>query len=913
MEAIAFPQCLNLVLQTPPTPNKFKHGINNFSATLLPHDLNELKSLHSVKEMHAQIVKMSEKWVSSERTQSLISNYLEFGDFQSAATVFFLGFQKNYLYLDSFLEELKGFGGDPFEILEVFSELHKKGVEFNSSNITLVMKICSSLMELWFGLEIHALLIKRGLDFDVYIKCALMNFYGVCSDIKSANQVFYETPNHESLLWKEAILMNLKSEKWVQVLQLFSVMQYSFVKTNIFTIHNVLQTCAKLGALDEGKQIHGYVIRNALESNILICNSLINMYMKNNDPVLARTVFDLMENRNLSSWNSIISGYTILGYLHEALNLFQDMQIYNVKPDIVTWNCLLSGHLLSELYFEVLSILRKMQYAGYKPNSVSIISVLQAICKLGFLKFGKEIHCYVLRNGFESNLHVVTSLLDMYVKNNDLIQAKTVFDNMKNRNIFAWNTLISGYVSVGRFEEVRSFLDLMGMGGIKPDLITYNIMVSGYSSLGCIKEALDILIKMKTSGLAPNVVSWTALISGCSQNGYHEDAFRYSIEMQTEGIKPNSSTLSSLLRSCAGLSLLQKGKEIHCHSIRNGLVEDVFMTTALIDMYSKSGSYKNAYDVFQNAKKKTLASWNSMIGGLAMYSFANEAISLFHKMPDENIQPDSITFTAVLSSCKNSGLIDQGWKYFDLMKREYNIIPKIEHYTCMVDLLGRAGYIDEAWDIIQTMPMQPDVTVWGSFLGSCRVHENLNLGKIAARKLFELEPQNPANYISLMNLYAVLNKWEDVDRIRTLMRARGLKNGHIWSWIQIKQTVHVFSARGKPHQDEGEIHFELYQLISEMKNLGYVPAIDCVYHNIDAMEKEKILLGHSEKLAITYGLIKTKGSAAPIRVIKNTRICSDCHTVAKYISLLRNRVILLKDGLRFHHFSNGKCSCNDFW
>ncbi|KAK9279902.1 hypothetical protein L1049_013586 [Liquidambar formosana] len=230
----------------------------------------------------------------------------------------------------------------------------------------------------------------------------------------------------------------------------------------------------------------------------------------------------------------------------------------------------------------------------------------------------------------------------------------------------------------------------------------------------------------------------------------------------------------------------------------------------------------------------------------------------------------------------------------------------------MVDLLGRAGYLDEAWDFIQTMPLEPDATVWGALLGSCRIHKNSELAEIAAKNLFKLEPYNSANYVLMMNLYSVLNRWEDVEHVRGLMGAVGLKNRHVFSWIQIDQTVHVFSAEEKPHPEAGEIYFELYKLVSDIKKLGYVPDVNCVYQNIDKVEKEKVLLSHTEKLAITYGLIKMK-SSAPIRVIKNTRVCSDCHTAAKYMSLVRSHEIFLKDGVRFHHFKEGKCSCNDYW
>ncbi|KAA8516161.1 hypothetical protein F0562_019340 [Nyssa sinensis] len=888
---------------SPPASSSSFQGLNDFS---------ELSSLNSIKLMHAQMIKMAKKSNSDAKMVSLISSYLEFGDFRSAVMVFFVGFARNYLYWNTFLEEFKSLGGNPYEILEIFGELHSKGVIFDSKVLTVVLKLCANLMDLWLGLEIHACLIKRGFNLDVYLKCALMNFYGRCWDIDDANQAFYEMPEREVLPWNEAILVNLRSERWVKALLLFRDLHFSYVKANSFTIAKVLQACGKVGALDEGKQIHGYVIRFALESNILICNSLISMYSKHNNLELARAVFDSMENRSLSSWNSIISGYTALGGINDARKLFHEMESSNINPDIVTWNCLLSGHFLHGSCQEVLTILRQMQVAGFKPNSSSVTSVLQAISELGFSNFGKEIHGYVIRNRLDSDIYVGTSLVDMYVKNDDLTNAQHVFESMKNRNIFAWNSLISGYSFKGRFEEALQLLNGMEKEGIKPDLVTYNGLVSGYSMWGRSKEALAVIHQIKRSGLTPNVVSWTSLISGCSRKGNYKDALEFSIQMQQEGTKPNPATISSLLQACAGLSLLQKGKEIHCLSIRNGFVEDVFVATALIDMYSKCGSLKSAYEFFQKIQNKTLASWNCIIMGFAIYSQGKKAISLFDEMQGAGIQPDAITFTALLSSCKHSGLIDEGWKYFDSMSIDYNIIPTIEHYSCMVDLLGRTGYLDEAWDFIQAMPLAPDATIWGALLGSCRTHENLELAKIAAKNLFRLEPYNPANYVLMMNLYAILNRWEDVEHIRDLMDAVGVKSGHVWSWIQINHRVHLFSAVGKPHPDEGEIYFELYSLIPAMKNLGYEPDINCVYQSINDVEKEKVLLAHSEKLAITYGLIKTK-SGAPIRVIKNTRICSDCHTAAKYMSLVRSSEIFLKDGARFHHFREGKCSCNDFW
>ncbi|KAG6395013.1 hypothetical protein SASPL_145604 [Salvia splendens] len=800
-----------------------------------PNKLSNLSSLGTAKARHAHIIKMPNEEDSDIKVQSLITSYLELQDFHSAAMVFFLDLEHNYLHWNTFLEDFKNKGGDPTEILQVSAELHNMGVVFGSENLTMLLKMCANLRDSWLGLEIHVCLIKRGFDKDMHAKAALMNFYGSCCGSDSAKKVFHETSDHTSLLWNEAVLVALRNEEWFKGVDVFRRMQFSSteVDSNAFTITGVVQACGKIGALDEGKQLHGYILRKAIESNLSICNSLIFMYSKNGNVKQARAVFDLVQNRNLSTWNAIIFGYAAHGHLEDAWELLREMETYSIKPDIVTWNSLLSGHLHHGSCQEVLNILQHMQNGGFKPNNRSMTTVLQAVSELHYLHLGQEIHCFVIRNGIDSDIHVITSLLDMYVKNDDLNSARAVFD--------------------------------------------------GIELAGRIDEALDVMKQIKDSGLAPNVVSWTALISGSCQNGYHRQVLDFFYQMQAEGVKPNSATIASLCRACAGLSLLQRGKEAHCISIRNEYVEDVFVCTSLIDMYSKCGSLETAYRVFQAAENKTLASWNSMIMGFSSYGHGKEAISLFHRMREEKkLQPDPITMTALLTGCKHSGLIDEGWRLFDSMKTECGITPTIQHYSCMVDLLARAGYLDEAWDFISQMPVEPDSTVWGAILGSCRTHGSLQLGEIAAKQLFKLEPENPANYVLLMNMYTASERWDDVDRVRDLMERRSLKIGNVWSWIEINNT-----------------------------SMGYLPDTKCVHLNTDdKREKEKALLSHTEKRAITFGLMQTKTNT-PVRVIKNTTICADRHTFAEYTSLARKREIILKDGIRFHHFKEGKCSCRE--
>ncbi|CAA0392931.1 unnamed protein product [Arabidopsis thaliana] len=875
--------------------------------------LNGCKNLVSVKATHARMMKLFDRFELEFIAKSLITRYLEFQEFGYASTVFFMGFPRNQVSWRDFLEKAENFGVEKYRVLEEFVQLQNKGVNFDEVVLAMVLRICAVLMYRFLGLTIHGGLIKRGLDnSDTRVVSASMGFYGRCVSLGFANKLFDEMPKRDDLAWNEIVMVNLRSGNWEKAVELFREMQFSGAKAYDSTMVKLLQVCSNKEGFAEGRQIHGYVLRLGLESNVSMCNSLIVMYSRNGKLELSRKVFNSMKDRNLSSWNSILSSYTKLGYVDDAICLLDEMEICGLKPDIVTWNSLLSGYASKGLSKDAIAVLKRMQIAGLKPSTSSISSLLQAVAEPGHLKLGKAIHGYILRNQLWYDVYVETTLIDMYIKTGYLPYARMVFDMMDAKNIVAWNSLVSGLSYACLLKDAEALMIRMEKEGIKPDAITWNSLASGYATLGKPEKALDVIGKMKEKGVAPNVVSWTAIFSGCSKNGNFRNALKVFIKMQEEGVGPNAATMSTLLKILGCLSLLHSGKEVHGFCLRKNLICDAYVATALVDMYGKSGDLQSAIEIFWGIKNKSLASWNCMLMGYAMFGRGEEGIAAFSVMLEAGMEPDAITFTSVLSVCKNSGLVQEGWKYFDLMRSRYGIIPTIEHCSCMVDLLGRSGYLDEAWDFIQTMSLKPDATIWGAFLSSCKIHRDLELAEIAWKRLQVLEPHNSANYMMMINLYSNLNRLEDVERIRNLMRNNRVRVQDLWSWIQIDQTVHIFYAEGKTHPDEGDIYFELYKLVSEMKKSGYVPDTSCIHQDISDSEKEKLLMGHTEKLAMTYGLIKKKG-LAPIRVVKNTNICSDSHTVAKYISVLRNREIVLQEGARVHHFRDGKCSCNDSW
>ncbi|XP_068666797.1 pentatricopeptide repeat-containing protein At4g01030, mitochondrial-like [Aristolochia californica] len=870
-------------------------------------DPTKLTSLSSAKSIRAQILKFAEGSNLEQSLNELIIMSAKAGNSRLAALVLFMGFERESTSLDYLEKELNRVGMQLSEFLVVLRELHREGMLFNRMVLSAVLYICAKSMDFRVGAEIHTFIVKNGFDLYADLEIALKEFY--CGS-RNAEQLFNEMAWRTVPSWNEAIISSSENGLWLKCVELFKMMQFSHVKPSKLTITKVLQACGKLEALQQGMQIHGFALKTELLSDLLVRNSLISMYSKCSELVLARAVFDSMSSRSVVSWNSIISGYALKGFLSEAWDLYDKMERSEVKPDLVTWNSLIRGHSVHGSLEETLKVLHRMQLAGLRPNSSSITSALQVITEVGPLELGKEIHGYLMRNGLDDDIYTGTSLVDMYIKKGKLAKAQLVFDNMKNRNSFVWNSLISGYAYSGLVKKAQELLNEMEQEGLRPDLHTWNNLILGHAILGLNKQALSLIHHLDRVSLSPDVASWTALISGCCQKGNYLDSLKFYVLMQKAGIKPNSSTIASLLQACAGLASLDKGLELHCFVIKYGFDSDVYVATALIDMYCKSGNLNSAYHIFKKNRNINLASWNAMLMGLAAHGQGEEAISLFSEMGRLGLRPDAITFTALLSACMYSGLIGEGWKHFDSMKSDYSLVPTLQHYSCMVHLIGQNGYLDEAWDLIRTMELEPDASVWGALLGACRVHKNLELAEIAAKHLFKLEPYKKGNYMVMMNLYAMKGRWGDAEIMNDLVNVLGVKNMGGWCWIQINRTVHVFSAEGRPHPDIAEIYFELYQMILEMKKLGYVPDTDCVLETLDEEEKEKLLLSHPEKLAITFGLIKT-GRSQPIKVIKNARVCKDCHTAAKYMSQISGREIVLKEGVRFHHFINGKCSCNE--
>jgi len=385
------------------------------------------------------------------------------------------------------------------------------------------------------------------------------------------------------------------------------------------------------------------------------------------------------------------------------------------------------------------------------------------------------------------------------------------------------------------------------------------------------------------------------------------------IKMTMHGLKPNEFTISSVIDACASPTAgVDLGRQFHAISIKHRCHDALCVSSALVSMYARKGSIESAQCVFERQTDRDLVSWNSMLSGYAQHGYSQKALDVFRQMEAEGIEMDGVTFLSVIMGCAHAGLVEEGQQYFDSMGRDYGITPTMEHYACMVDLYSRADKLDEAMSLIEGMPFPAGPMVWRTLLGACKVHKNVELGKLVAEKLLSLEPLDSAIYVLLSNIYSAAGKWKEKDEVRKLMDTKKVKKEAGCSWIQIKNKVHSFIASDKSHPLSEQIYAKLRAMTAKLKQEGYCPDTSFALHEVAEEQKEAMLAMHSERLALAFGLIATP-PGAPLHIFKNLRVCGDCHTVIKMVSQIEDREIVMRDCSRFHHFNSGVCSCGDFW
>ncbi|KAL9245515.1 hypothetical protein vseg_019159 [Gypsophila vaccaria] len=843
------------------------------------------------------------------------------------------------------------------DVFLVFGMMVSDGLVPDRFLVPTILKACSGMEVGRVGKMVHGFVMRRGMEDDVFIGNGLIDMYAKCGDLRSSRSVFDAMSERDVVSWTALVVaymvhglvdeavdtfrrMESDGEKgdsiawnalmfgfayngeidlafgtleemqekglrpnvntwngiisgccqngyYEDAIDTYIKMFSNSLTPNVVTIVSILPACSGLEDVELGEVIHGHAVKLGLSRNTHIDGSLIGMYCKCHRIDCAESIFSRLKHKNSAICNEMIAGYISEGDVKAALKLFQSMKAFGLKPDEITYNTILAAHVRDgrknetyELLYEMLEtglhpnvvtfnilisgyqqsghsmeslrFFQAMQYpysGGFhsslirkpiQPNTVTMTSALAACADLGSLRHGKELHSYVVRNGFESNSFVSGALVDMYSKCDELDLATEVFWRTKDKNTVMWNTLIAGYIN---------------KRGI-------------YEGFGLFNRMLE------------------------------------------EGSNPSPVTFNILLPVCGEVGALRFGTEIHGYLLK-GLLDDSsrYLTSALIDMYAKCGSIRDAKWVFDSETDKDTAVWNAMISSFAAHGMTRNAFALFEQMLTSGTVPDGKTFTAVLSACARDGSILEGWKYFTLMSTNFRISPSLEHYTCMVGAMGTAGLLEEALELMRQMPFDPDACVWATLLRACRTHSNPVIGEQAARALFELEPDNASNYILLSNIYAASGLWNSSKILRNLVNKSKTMTVTECSSISIGSKLHAFE-RGMDSSQSLDRAMEIWvKLADEIRVAGH-SVQDPVLVNED--DSDLCSCSHTEKLAICLGVISLSQSQ-PIRVSKNLRMCFDCHVAAKLISDIVGREIFVKDVSFYHHMKNGACSCQDRW
>ncbi|KAJ0985852.1 hypothetical protein J5N97_004208 [Dioscorea zingiberensis] len=672
------------------------------------------------------------------------------------------------------------------------------------------------------------------------------------------------------------------------------------------TYSGLLLACARRGLFLLGRSIHRRLLSvpSPPYRSLILSNHLINFYSKCGRPDLARKVFDEMPHRNLVSWTALLTGYAHRGLHACCFRLFSAM------------------------------------LADYLPNEFGFSAVLGSCAGARCARHGRQVHALALKTSLQASVFVSNALITMYSSccRADEDDAWDVFTGMPCRDLITWNAMIAGFLSNGQPHRSLKLFAGMHRGSIPFSQATILSVISSCCALQHCRELHGLVIKYSFESEVEvgtalvkayagyggdidecfrifegiqehDIVSWTGIIASCAEKE-PEKAILLFCHLRQRGLKPDRYTFSTVIKACAGFATERHCSALHSVIVRFGFGDDLVLSNALIHAYSHCGSITLAERAFEQMVNRDQVSWNSIIMAYAAHGRGREAMQAFSCM---DTPPDSATFVGVLTACSHGGLVSEGRDLFKAMSEVYGIAHQLDHFACMVDILGRAGKLLEAEDLINQMPMKPDSVIWSALLGACRKHGEAKIAEKAAHGLMELEPGNSVGYVMMSNIYSAKGSFSDAASFRKGMKDYGVKKDPGLSWIEIGNHIHEFSVGGLRHPQREEIYEELEKLVIKLKEIGYVADIRLVVHDIEEKHKEERLLLHSEKLALVFGIMNSSAILADLRIMKNIRICEDCHNFIKLASKCVDKEIVVRDANRFHHFKDGNCSCGNYW
>ncbi|KAL2248985.1 pentatricopeptide repeat-containing protein At2g40720 [Sesamum indicum] len=699
------------------------------------------------------------------------------------------------------------------EGLVQFRRMQVLSVKPDGYTLCILLGMCNDFLGISCGKEIHGYVVRNMFDEDLFLITAMIDVYSSSSRPMDAWNVFEKLENKYNIaVWNSMINGFCENGLWRNGLKLYPLAKSEGLELVSTTFSSVLTACSQGEDIEFGCQLHCDAVKTGFESDPYVSTSLLTFYSKCGFVEDAERVFYLVRDREVGLWNSMISAYVNCGFANDALGIYTEMRRRQVAPD-----------------------------------SFTISNALVACSMIGSFYSGTMIHGELIKRPLNDNLAAPSALLTMYSRLGSLEDAYRVFIQMKEKDVVAWGSMISGSCENKKFNKALELYKTMESDGVKPDA---NVIATGIIACvglregklgGCfhglaIKEGVDLdsfigstLIEFYSkcgqpdmarnafsSVLQKNLVVWNSLISCYSQNGLPDVSVALLPQILQDGLYPDSVSITTVLAAVSQMAALLKGKTIHGYHIRFQLPSEIQVENALLDMYIKCGCFTYAQRVFYSMSNRDVVAWNSMMAGYGSHGECHKAINLFHEMRNSGIAPDEITFLSLIYSCNHCGFIDEGLNLFQLMK-EHSIEPKMEHYINIVDLLGRAGRLNDACGFIENMVIAPDRGIWLSLLSACRVHRNVELGELAADNLFKMEPTRGSNYIQLLNLYVEAGLKEQAANLRTMMRQKGLTKLPGCSWIEVKNKVDVFFSGDSSSPRTVKIYETLDSLRNSMK------------------------------------------------------------------------------------------------
>ncbi|XP_055832882.1 pentatricopeptide repeat-containing protein At2g40720 [Solanum dulcamara] len=779
-----------------------------------------LPNLQTGKTIHATIIEMGLHY-DPFITTSLINMYVKCGSLSSAVQVFDFISQCEDFHRDVTIWNAMLDGYIRNELTEecmcLFRRMQEFDVKCDEYSLSILLGLFNGCMGLSKAKEVHGYVIRNSFGHDPFVITALIDMYSNCGRPKDAWCIFESIQDKDNIVMWNALIRGLSENGlWRNSMRLYSLAKNRGCKLMSTTYSSTLKACAEGEDIDFGRQVHSDVVKMDFENDPYVCTSVLSMYARVGMLEDADRAFNSVLDKEVEVWNSMISAYVGKGRGDDAFCVYNEMRSRSILSDSFTLSNILISCSMTESY-----------------------------------DLGRAIHGELIKKPIQNNITLESALVTMYSKCGMLKDALEVFSRMVEKDVVAWGSMISGLCQNKKFNLALGIYKEMETHNVNRDADIMAMVINASAGLeslelGCSIHAITVksgeeldssvscsLVDMYSNCGKPemaekvfsgvpykNLVAWNSLISCYLKNDLPDLSLNLLPQLVQQGLYPDAVTLTSALAAVSSLAILIKGKAIHCYQIRHQILEDSQVENALIDMYIKSGCLNYAERIFQYMSKRNLVTWNTMIAGYGSHSECMKAINFFNEMRKSKVTPDAVTFLSLISSCNHAGLLDEGLKLFHLMELEYGIKPQMEHYINVVDLLGRAGRLIDAYNFIQNLDVEPERGVWLCLLSACRVHQNVELGEIAANNLLKMEPNRGSNYVQLLNLYVELGMREEAASLRVLMRQKGLKKNPGCSWIEVKNKLEVFFSSDSSSTKTIEIYETLQSLRSTMKKGG---------------------------------------------------------------------------------------------